>query len=190
MARIAPLEPPYDTATEERFAKWMPPGAGDIDPLALFRLLEIHPDLAARMRPLGSGLLGKPRLGVRERELLIARTTARCGAGYEWGVHVTFFARPQVRLTEAQIRSTATGSPTDEVWNQHDSAVLRLADELHDTCGVTDETLAVLRTRWTDDLVLEAIVCCGWYRLLSGVINAAQLTPEPWAEVFPSPGIF
>jgi hypothetical protein len=184
MNRIKPLEPPFDAETEARFAKWMPPGTEDVEPLALFRLLEIHPELASRMRPLGSGLLGKPKLSLRDRELLIARTTARCKAGYEWGVHITFFARPHLRLTEAQIRSTATGSPMDEVWDQHDSAVLRLADELHDTCTVTDETLAILS--WTDDLVLEAVICCGWYRLLSGVINAAQLAPEPWAEVFPS----
>ncbi len=185
MARISPLTPPYDAATEERLRKWMPPGVGDIEPLALFRLLEIHPDLASRMRPLGAGLLGHPRLPVRHRELLIARTTARCGAGYEWGVHIIAFARPHVQLTEAQIRSTATGSPEDPVWDELDSAALRLADELHETCSISDKTLAVLRNHWGDDIILEAVICCGWYRLLSGVINAAQLAPEPWAEPFP-----
>ena len=31
-------------------------------------------------------------LSLRHRELLILRTTARCGAEYEWGVHVQVFA--------------------------------------------------------------------------------------------------
>lgn len=185
MVRIAPLDPPYDAATAEFLAKWMPPGADAVEPLALFRLLAVHPELASRMRPLGSGLLGKPRLTVRERELLIARTTARCGAGYEWGVHITTFARSEVGLSEAQIRSTAVGSPDDAVWDEHDRAVLRLADELHDGCTASDQTLTALRARWSDVLLLEAVICCGWYRLLSGVINTAQLDPEPWAEPFP-----
>jgi hypothetical protein len=50
--RIAPLEPPYESGIEELLAKWMPPGAG-VAPLALFRTLAVHNDLAARMRPLG-----------------------------------------------------------------------------------------------------------------------------------------
>ena len=55
--RIAPLEPPYDDETQTQLAKWMPPGA-PVEPLVLFRTLMVHPDLAARMRPLGSALLG------------------------------------------------------------------------------------------------------------------------------------
>lgn len=187
MSRIAPLEPPYDAATAEMLAKWMPPGTDGTEPLALFRVLARHPDLMGRMRPLGSGLLGRPTLTVRERELLIARTTARSGAGYEWGVHVTAFARPMVGLSEAQISSTATGSPDDAVWDEHDRAVLRLADALFDTTTVDDATLAALRRKWSDEQVLEAVVCCGWYRLLSGVIGVAGLHSEPWAEPFPVP---
>lgn len=186
MVGIAPVEPPYEPAVADMLAKWMPPGNDGIEPLALFRVLAIHSELFGRMRPLGAGLLGKPRLTVRERELLIARTTARSGAGYEWGVHVTSFARPQVGLSEAQIRSTAVGSPDDDVWDdEHDRAVLRLADELHETTSISDETMQVLRSRWSDDLLLEAVICCGWYRLLSGVINVADLEPETWAEPFP-----
>lgn len=100
MQRLRPLTPPYDPATEDVLAAWMPPGTDDVDPLALFRLLAVHDDLASRMRPLGSGLLGHPRLPIRDRELLIARTTARCGAEYEWGVHITAFGRPAAAFTD------------------------------------------------------------------------------------------
>lgn len=188
MTRMTPLSPPYPPDTAAMLAKWMPPGADGMEPLALFRLLAVHDDLFGRMRPLGAGLLGRPRLSVRDREILILRTTARAGAGYEWGVHVTGFGA-LTGLDDAQIRSTAVGGPEDPCWDDpHDRHVLALADALHEGCDVDDAVLAALRTTWTDDLVLEAVICCGWYRLLSGVINVGGLDPEPWAAPFPSLG--
>src|SRR5438552_8948232 len=89
--RIAPLEPPYAPEALEALTKWMPPGSG-AEPLKLFRTLTRHPTLSARMRPLGAALLGRGTIPLRARELLILRTCARCGAEYEWGVHVTAFA--------------------------------------------------------------------------------------------------
>jgi 4-carboxymuconolactone decarboxylase len=80
--RIAPLEPPYDPDTETMLRKWMPPGS-PLDPLALFRTLQVHDELASRMRPLGAGILGHGRVAPRERELIIHRTCARAGAEYE-----------------------------------------------------------------------------------------------------------
>lgn len=186
MPRISPLEAPFEPPIEELLAKWMPPGTDGLEPLALFRLLVVHEDLAGRMRPLGAGLLGHSTIGVRPRELLIARTTARSGASYEWGVHVTAFGRPAAGLDDDQVRSTAIGSPDDEVWSEFERSVLRLADELHENSSVSDETLSSLRERWSDAQILEAVICCGWYRLLSQLINVAALEPEPWAEAMPS----
>src|SRR5437660_183560 len=79
--RIPPLEPPYDPDTEAMLRRWMPPGA-EVEPLALFRTLAVHEDLAARMRPLGAGILGHGRLDPRDREIVIARACARAGAEY------------------------------------------------------------------------------------------------------------
>ena len=106
--RIAPLEPPYAPETEQWLRKWMPPDAG-LEPLALFRTLAVHESLATRMRPLGAGILAHGLLDPRDRELMIHRTCARCGAEYEWGVHAAFFG-PRVGLTDAQLAATVTGS--------------------------------------------------------------------------------
>ena len=97
--RIAPVEPPYEPATAEMLAKWMPRDS-DLEPLRLFRTLAVHETLFARMRPLGAGILGHGLLEPRVRELMILRTCARCGAEYEWGVHATVFA-DAVGLTAA-----------------------------------------------------------------------------------------
>jgi len=80
--RIAPLDPPYTPETATLLGKWM--GTAEQEPLTLFRTLAVHDQLASRMRPLGAGILGHPRLHPRERELLILRTCARAGAEYEW----------------------------------------------------------------------------------------------------------
>src|SRR5688572_21502406 len=182
--RIPPIEPPYDAQTEEALRKWMPPGA-EVEPLKLFRTLMIHPDLAGRMRPLGAAFLGHPTVDPREREIVIHRATARAGAEYEWGVHAVAFGRP-LGLTDEQIRASVLGAADDPAWSDRDRLLVRLVDELHDTATVSDELWSELEREWEEPQLLELVACAGWYRLISGVINAARIELEPWAERFPA----
>src|SRR5919197_3653074 len=109
--RIAPLEPPYEPEIEAALRKWMPPGS-ETEPLKLFRTLNVHEELASRMRPLGAGILGHGRVDPREREIVIQRTCARAGAEYEWGVHVPAFGK-LLGLSDGQIAATVHGGPDD-----------------------------------------------------------------------------
>ncbi len=181
--RIAPLEPPYEPDTAALLAKWMPPG-NDVEPLRLFRTLAVHDELASRMRPLGAGILGHPRLKPRERELLILRTCARAGAEYEWGVHAIAFGGP-LGFTERQLAATVHGAADDAAWPAHDAQLIAAADTLFDGDAIPDELWAALARRLEDDQMLELVIVAGWYRLLSCVINAAQVELEPWAPRFP-----
>ncbi|HEX8068197.1 MAG TPA: carboxymuconolactone decarboxylase family protein [Thermoleophilaceae bacterium] len=181
--RIPPVEPPYDDETAEVLRKWMPPGA-EVEPLKLFRTLVVHPQLASRMRPLGAGLLGRPSVEPREREIVIHRATARCGAEYEWGVHAVAFGQA-VGLTDEQIAATAAGDADDPAFGDRDRLLVRLVDELHDTATVSDELWAELEREWPADQLLELVVCAGWYRLISQVISAARIELEPWGRRFP-----
>ncbi len=181
--RIAPLEPPYEPAIEAMLAKWMPPGS-EVPPLALFRTLAVHDELMARMRPLGAGILGHGRVAPREREIVIHRACARAGAEYEWGVHAVAFGAP-LGLTDEQIAATAKGGADDVAWAELDRLLIRLVDELHDTCTVTAEVWSGLADRYSDDQLLELVVTAGWYRLLSGLINAVGIQLEPWGARFP-----
>jgi 4-carboxymuconolactone decarboxylase len=185
--RIPPVEPPYDPDTEAMLRKWMPPGA-EAEPLALFRTLAVHDDLAARMRPLGAGILGHGRIEARDREILIARACARAGAEYEWGVHAVAFARP-LGLTDEQMAATVHGAADDPAWSERDALIVRLVDELHDTAAVSDALWAELAQRWEPDQLLELVIAAGWYRLLSSVINTAGVPLESWAERFPAPAV-
>jgi len=65
------------------------------------------------------------------------------------------------------------------------SAVLALADELHDGAGVSDLSFAELERHFTVEQILELVVTSGWYHTISFVINAAGVPLEPWAAKFP-----
>jgi 4-carboxymuconolactone decarboxylase len=181
--RISPLDPPYRPEIEAALRKWMPPGS-DAEPLKLFRTLNVHEELASRMRPLGAGILGHGKVEPRLREIVIHRTCARSGAEYEWGVHVLAFGKP-LGLSDDQIAATAHGAADDPAWSESDSLLIALADELHDTATVSEELWAKLSTRFGDEELLELLIVAGWYRLLSYVINAVRIQPEPWAARFP-----
>jgi alkylhydroperoxidase family enzyme len=138
------------------------------------------------MRPLGAGILGHGRVAPRDREIVIARTCARAGAEYEWGVHVLAFAMP-LGLTDAQIGATVNAAAGDPAWSEAESLLIELCDELHDTATVSDELWARLAAGYAEDQLLELLVTAGWYRLLSYVINGARVQREPWAARFPQP---
>ena len=179
--RIAPVEPPYHPDLAKTLAQWMPPGA-DVEPLKLFRTIAVHPGLFTRMRPLGSAILSKGIVPPREREIVLHRTCARAGAGYEWGVHAVAFA-PAVGLTEAQIVATAHGDADDPAWSdERDRLLVRLADELYDTATLSDELYEQLAAEWSDAELLELVAITGFYRLISSIVNVARVEPEPWAR--------
>ncbi|MDQ6810532.1 MAG: carboxymuconolactone decarboxylase family protein [Actinomycetota bacterium] len=166
--------------------KWMG-SAGQVEPLRLFRTLAVHNDLASRMRPLGAGLLGHGLLAPRDREIMIHRTCARTGAEYEWGVHVIAYGRP-LGLSSAQLAATVHGDAGDPAFCERERLLIRLADELHDTCSVSEELWAALAERFSDGELLELLVLAGQYRIISYVVNGARVELEPWAPRFPSAG--
>jgi 4-carboxymuconolactone decarboxylase len=182
--RIAPLEPPYTPELEAALRKWMPPGS-DVEPLRLFRTLNVHSELASRMRPLGAGILGHGLLEPREREIVVHRTCARGNAEYEWGVHALAFGRP-LGLSDEQLAATVNGGVDDPAWSEADSLLIALADELYDTANVSDELWTKLAARYDEARLLELVVTAGWYRLIACVINAARVEREPWAARFPA----
>jgi 4-carboxymuconolactone decarboxylase len=182
--RIAPLQAPYPPGVEATLAKWMPP-ASAVEPLRLFRTLVVHEDLAGRMRPLGAGILGSSaHMAPLLREVMIHRTCALTGAGYEWGVHAVAFGGP-LGLSEAQLYSTVHGSWSDECWEPEQAAVFRLADELHQTSTISDELWQALTAHFDDRQILELIVTAGWYHVIGYVCNGARVAPEEWARPFP-----
>ncbi len=184
MPRITPLSPPYQPEVLSALLKWMPPGSSGDNVLELFRTLAVRQDLADRARALGAGLLGHGQLSPADRELVIDRVCARCGAEYEWGVHVTAFGSA-VGLSPEQLQATAAQQPEPALFTPHQQALMLAVDELHDTSTMTDATWAALAESLSQGQLLELLLLVGWYHLIAFVANGAQVALEPWAERFP-----
>lgn len=182
--RIAPLQPPFEPEAAAQLERWMPPGS-EIEPLALFRTLVRHERLAARMRPLGAGILGREAtVPIELREVMIDRTCALAGAEYEWGVHVAAFAAA-AGLDEEQVRSTAAGSHRDACWDERQAAVMALAEELHETSTISDGLWERIASLFSAEQAVELIVTAGWYHTIAYVCNGLRVPLEQWAARFP-----
>jgi 4-carboxymuconolactone decarboxylase len=185
--RIAPLEAPFEPEAAAQLEHWMPPGSG-IEPLALFRTLVRHEGLAARMRPLGAGILGRDAsVPIELREVMIDRTCALTGAEYEWGVHVAAFAGA-AGLDKEQVRSTAAGSQRDACWDERQAAVMALAEELHETSTISGALWGRLESLLSTEQLIELIVTAGWYHVIAYICNGLRVPLEQWAARFPDAG--
>jgi alkylhydroperoxidase family enzyme len=180
--RIAPLEPPYEAGIDEQLRTMMPPG---VPPIALFRTLVRNPPMAAAMQPWGHHQLSRSfSVGLREREIVIDRTCARCGCEYEWGVHLAFLGA-RAGLDAAQVTSLSHGGPDDPCWEvERDRLLLRLVDELHETSDVSDPLWDQLGREFGDAQLLDLLLLCGWYHAISFTARAARVPLEEGAPTF------
>ncbi|MDQ0988914.1 carboxymuconolactone decarboxylase family protein [Streptomyces sp. V3I7] len=184
MTRIEPLDPPYPDPVDRALRRWMPPGVPH-EPLTLFRVLHRHPELASRMFALGAGLLSHGLLPAVDREIVIARVTARAGCAYEWGVHAATLAQ-QAGLDLEQLRATTDPHPAGVRWSPRHTALLDAVDELHDTARLSQPAWDALHAHYEDAQLLEFLVLTGWYRTISYLANGLLLEEEGWATPFPA----
>ncbi len=180
--RVPPLEPPYDAGVADELAAMMPPG---VPPIGLFRTLAHNPRVLRKVRL--SNLLDRGSLERRDRELVILRTTARCGCAYEWGVHVAFFA-DRVGLTPDAVRASALGGADDPAFGARERALVAMADELHETARLSEATWVALAAHFAPAQIVELLVLAGLYHAVAFAANGLGVEPEPFAPGFPAGG--
>lgn len=178
VSRISPLDPPYEADMAAAFQRIMPPGMA---PLKLFRTQAHNPRVLQRM--FAGNLLDKGTITLRERELIILRTCARCGSEYEWGVHVALFAG-RAALTREDVAATLIESPLQSVLRAEEILLLRAVDELHETSSLSDALWAELSQHYSHVQLLEVIALAGNYHMVSFVANAARVAAEEFAARF------
>jgi alkylhydroperoxidase family enzyme len=178
-ARIAPAQPPFPAEVQAWLDRTMPPGQ---PPLALFTTLARDPRLFGKF--FAAGLLDRGHLTLRQRELVIHRTTALNRSEYEWGVHVAIFAA-RVQLTPQQLHSTVHGSADDACWGDDDRLLLRFCDALHTSSTLDGALWAQLRERFSEEAMLELLMLAGFYRTVSYLTNALKLPLEANGARFP-----
>ncbi len=182
MPRIAPAEPPYEPQIAAALERIMPAG---VPPLVLFRTMARSSRVFSRM--FAGALLDKGPLSLRQREIVIDRTTARLGCEYEWGVHVTFFAEP-ADFTPEHIAATVTGRSDAGCWSADEQALIALVDDLVDQRTIGEATWTALSAHFDEPQILEAIALVGFYHTISFLCRGLDLPLESYAARFPVTG--
>lgn len=171
--------PTPDSPTGPRIAPR--PTDADPPPLNIFRTLAHNRDLYKGFLALGSHLLTNSAIPAREREIVILRTGRQCASEYEFGQHTTIGAAAGLTAEEiARLADRAVGG-----WSDDDAALIALADELCADDAVSGTTWERLAARWSEPELIELIVLCGFYRLVSGFLNSVGVALEPGTPGWP-----
>ena len=176
-ARVDPAPLPLPADIREAIDAVMKGG----EPLVLFTTLARDRRLFGKL--FGSGLLDRGHLTIRQREIVIDRVTAQCGAEYEWGVHVSAYAS-NAGLDSEQVASLMRGGPGDGPWSEGERALIRLCDSLHESCTVADDLWASLTRYHSDEAIIELLMLAGYYRMVSYLVNGLRLPLESGAARF------
>lgn len=179
MPRIPPLTPSYSAPVQKSFDQILPPG---VAPLLLFRTMATSDRAWQKFR--AGALLDPGPLSLRDREIVIHRTCARARCDYEWGVHVALFAS-SAGLTQEQLQALAAGSANASCWSEDESALIAVADALHDRATLDEAEWRVLSRHYDDSQTLEIIMLCGFYRTVAYLANSLALSCEPGTRPIP-----
>lgn len=169
--RLAPLAPGNRTEAQ----KAMLASRADYN---IYKTLAHHPDLYARWSPLGQFLLNGSTLPPREREIVMLRMGWLCQSEYEWSQHARI-AKSSAGMTDAEVHRIAEG-PDAPGWNDFERTLLRMVDELRYDTMISDATWKALRTKYSDQQVMESLFTAAQYQLVSMALNSfgVQLDPE------------
>ena len=169
--RLAPLGPENRTEAQ----KAMLASRADYN---IYKTLAHHPDLYARWSPLGQFLLNGSSLPPREREIVMLRMGWLCQSEYEWSQHARI-AQTSAGMTKAEVHRIAEG-PQAAGWSDFERALLRMVDELRYDTMISDATWQALRTKYSDQQIMESLFTASQYQLVSMALNSlgVQLDPE------------
>ena len=178
-SRIKAVAAPYSEDVQKSLDTIMPTG---MSPLNIFSSVANNPRILQRM--VAGGLLDKGSISIQVREIIILRTCANCKAEYEWGVHVAGFAM-KAKLTQAQIDDTLSANINRSLWNDEQINLLALADELHNTQGISDALWLSLSDHFSHEQSIELIMLAGLYHAVSFIVNGLKIPNEAFAPSFP-----
>ena len=151
-----------------------PGGPKGLNVLGLFAH---HPELAHAFFTFNGHLLLASTLPVRDRELVVLRVAALRECEYEWAQHQIIAGDAGISPEEvARVRS----GPDAPGWSPEEAALLRAADELVASAGLSDETWTALASSYETRQLLDLVFTVGAYDLLAMAFSAfgAQLDDD------------
>ena len=177
--RIEPVDSPYPDSLQSSFDVVMPRG---MPPLNIFRTIGRNPRVLSRM--VRGGLLDKGSITIAQRELVILRACAVCGAEYEWGVHVAAYTA-KAKFSKKQISDTCSSVIDIELWSEEQRNLIRMVDELHSQATISDSMWEKLARDFAPEQLVELVMLAGLYHAISFVVNGLRISNEAFAPQFP-----
>lgn len=176
---LIPLHPPYSPQVKEVLDQY-PQQDG-----YLLKLFRVFANSLRFLTKGGPNLLDKDSpLSLTDREIVILRVTANNYCEYEWGVHVSVFAKA-AGLSASQVKASTLANSNQTCWNDGQKNLLQVVDQLTQNGQLNDTTLNAFRQRWSKEQQLEICALCGAYQTVSYVANISNLDKEDFAARFP-----
>lgn len=155
-----------------------PVAVADI-PEMVVTLIGCDADLYERMAAVSVQLLAKSTLPRRDFELVVLRTDWLCQSPYNWGEHVKIAKK--FGITSDEIERVTQGSSAFN-WSEHERALLKAAEELHENAILSDEAWTILTKSFNEKQLFELIVLVGQFTLVTYVQNSLRLRLSPGNE--------
>jgi 4-carboxymuconolactone decarboxylase len=182
--RFAPLPPEAMTPEQRRAYEGIisGPRGGMAGP---FKALLRSPDLADRVQRVGEYVRFKSSIPAHLNELAILVTARRWSAQFEWWAHRRLAM--QAGLKPAIADAIAAGR-RPEGMDADEAAVHDFAHALVHSGHPEDAHFAALRERFGEQGVIDVIGACGYYTLVSFVLNVDRVALPEGAEPLPPLG--
>jgi NAD(P)-dependent dehydrogenase (short-subunit alcohol dehydrogenase family)/alkylhydroperoxidase family enzyme len=127
---------------------------------------------AGRLMPGGS----LPRA---DTELVILRVAYNCGCEYEWRHHERL--AQTVGLSADDVERVRTWNAEAGGFSEHQGALLRAADELHERREISEELWSTLSAELSPRKLIELCMLIGHYEMLAMTINSLRIEPDTFA---------
>jgi alkylhydroperoxidase family enzyme len=145
--------------------------------LNIYRLMLHNPALASAWFELNQAARYKTELDGQSRELAVMRVAILNGVEYILRAHGPSYALKE-GLTAAQVDALASWQQSTLFSDQH-RALLAYADAMTRDIEVSDTVFAELKKYYDERRTVELTMLIGAYNMLSRVLKALQIDPEP-----------
>jgi alkylhydroperoxidase family enzyme len=115
------------------------------------------------------------KLRRRDAELVILRVAHNCRSDYEWSQHERL--AHAAGLDAGEIERVREG-PEADCWSEHQTLLIRAADELHARRVISPELWESLRKRLSDTQLIELCLLVGHYEMLAMTLNSLAVEPD------------
>lgn len=181
--RIAPVQPEdWPSVLLEETAKW--PGLRarpELRSAGVYATFANHPDLFQAIGGPSVHILHGNSLPDRAREVAIIRACARARGAYPYRQHVGIGR--SVGVTESEIAALGQLQPVgldEEAW-----ILVDIMDGLYRDNDLDDGLWARAQAVFSNDQIMDVILICGFYGLISAVLNVARTRLEPGSDSLP-----